>query len=379
MDFAPIAVHFQLFHCSKYPDLTRTGLHGPRCRGGARHWLPKPVAVLSNLTPAEGTNDMRKARWPGALLAITVTFTAFDCQLAAEELKAIEVPGDRAFPESITAGPDGTLYLSSPASGGIARIKPGASKAEEWIAPGAFESRSTFGVFADPKSNTLWVCSNDVSSLGVDGPGSAAGSHLKGFDLTTGEGKISAQLPGKTNLCNDMTVASDGTVYVTNSFTPQILQLKPGKKTLEVWVEDKQFQPPSGPGLDGIAIGGDGDIYVNTFNGGGFFRVEVKGGMPGAVTKLETSRPLKLPDGLRQISGESFLMAEGSGSLDRVTVNGDKVTVEIIKDGLREPAAVAKVGGTAWVAEGQLSHLFGAKDNGPPHIPFEIVPVSIGN
>jgi len=130
---------------------------------------------------------MQKARWLSALLAIAVTFIALDRQLAAEELKAIEVPGDRAFTESVTAGPDGTMYLSSPASGGIARIKPGASKAEAWIAPGAFESRSTFGVFADAKSNTLWVCSNDVSSRGVAGPSSVTGSHLKGFDLATGK------------------------------------------------------------------------------------------------------------------------------------------------------------------------------------------------
>jgi streptogramin lyase len=91
---------------------------------------------------------MQDARPLSALFAIAVTFIAFDSRLAAEELNAIEVPGDRAFTESITAGPDGTLYLSSLASGGIARIKPGASKAEEWIAPGAFDSRSTFGVFA---------------------------------------------------------------------------------------------------------------------------------------------------------------------------------------------------------------------------------------
>jgi sugar lactone lactonase YvrE len=218
-----------------------------------------------------------------------------------------------------------------------------------------------------------------MSGLGVDGPGRATGSHLKGFDLSTGDGKISAQFPGKTNLCNDMTVASDGTVYVTNSLAPQILQLKPGGKTLEVWVENKQFQPPSGIGLDGIAIGSDGDIYVNTFNGGDFFRVEVKDGKPGAITKLETSRPLKLPDGLRLVSGQNFLMVEGSGSLDRVTVNGDKVSIETIKDGLKEPTAVAKVGGTAWVTEGQLSHLFNAKTNGPPRLPFEIVPVAVGN
>ena len=171
---------------------------------------------------------MQNIRPISALLAIALASVAFDRCLAAEGLQAIEIPGDQAFMESITAGPDGTLYVSSLASGGIARIKPGASKAEEWIAPAAFGSRSTFGVFADAKSNTLWVCSNDMSGLGVDGPGHAIGSHLKGFDLSTGDGKISAQFPGKTNLCNDMTVASDGTVYVTNSLAPQILQLKPG-------------------------------------------------------------------------------------------------------------------------------------------------------
>jgi hypothetical protein len=37
------------------------------------------------------------------------------------------------------------------------------------------------------------------------------------------------------------------------------------------------------------------------------------------------------------------------------------------------------VGGTAWVTEGQLSHLFNAKANGPPRLPFEIVPHAVGN
>jgi hypothetical protein len=51
-------------------------------------------------------------------------------------------------------------------------------------------------------------------------------------------------------------------------------------------------------------------------------------------------------------------MAEGGGTLDRVSIAGDKVTIETVMDGLAEPTAVAKVGETAWVAEGQLSHLF---------------------
>jgi sugar lactone lactonase YvrE len=331
-----------------------------------------------------GLNDMQNLRPIGAslaILAIAAAFVAFDlgqCS-AADALRPIEVPGDRAFMESITASLDGSLYVSSVASGGIARVNPGATKAEGWIAPAAFGSRSTFGVFADAKSNTLWVCSNDVSDRGVPGPGSANGSHLKGFDLSTGDGKISLPLPGESNLCNDMTVATDGTVYVTNSLKPQILQLKPGAKALEVWVENKQFQPPSGIGLDGIAVGGDGNIYVNTFSAGDFFRIEVKDSKPGAVTKLETSRPLKLPDGLRLVSGQIFLMIEGGGSLDHVTVNDDKIVIGTIKDGLNQPTAVAKVGGTAFVTEGQLPHLFNPKENGPPRLPFQIVPVAVGD
>jgi sugar lactone lactonase YvrE len=342
----------------------------------------RPIGYLDGLQHMQnGLNDMHNLRLMSASLAMAAAFVAFDFDrcLAAEALRPIEVPGDRAFMESITAGPDGTLYVSSVASGGIARIKPGATTAEGWIAPAAFGSRSTFGVFADAKSNTLWVCSNDASGRGVPGPGAANGSHLKGFDLSTGDGKISVPLPGESNLCNDMTVASDGTVYVTNSLKPQILRLKPGAKALEVRVENKQFQPPSGIGLDGIAIGGDGNIYVNTFTVGEFFRIEVKDGKPGAVTKLETSRPLKLPDGLRLVSGQSFLMIEGGGSLDLVIVNDDQVVIGTIKDGLNEPTAVAKVGGTAFVTEGQLPHLFNAKENGPPRLPFQIVPVALGD
>ena len=157
---------------------------------------------------------------------------------------SIELPGERAFPESISAASDGTLYVSSLASGGIVRIKPGASTAEAWINPGGFDSRSTFGVLVDERSNLLWVCSNDMSGKGVPGPSSIPGSYLKGFDLSTGEGKISAVLPGSHNLCNDMAIAADGSIYVTNSRAPQILRLKPDQNELEVFLEDKQFEPP---------------------------------------------------------------------------------------------------------------------------------------
>ena len=93
----------------------------------------------------------------------------------------IALPGERVYPESIASTSDGALYVGSLASGGVARIKDG--NVEQWIAPGAYGTRSTFGVLADETAGVLWVCSNDVSGLGVPGPGAAQGSNLKAFDL----------------------------------------------------------------------------------------------------------------------------------------------------------------------------------------------------
>lgn len=315
-----------------------------------------------------------------AIRSFTISIALIVCgAAAAEDPKPIKVPGDTAYTESITAGLDGSFYVSSFAAGGVQRVKPGATAAEPFIAPAAFGSRSTFGLFADAKTNTLWVCSNDVTGFGVPGPSKVEGSHLLSFDLASGEGKTDHKFPSVPSLCNDITVADDGTVYVTDSLAPRILRLAPGAKDLEVFVENKRFQPPAGAGLDGIAFGGDGNMYVNTFHGGELFRIEVKDGKAGAITKLETSRPISLPDGLRHVSGLTFLMVEGTGTLDRVTIDGDKAKIDTIKDGLKEPTAFAKVGATAWVAEGQLSHLLDPKIKTPPVLPFEIIPVPVSD
>ena len=163
----------------------------------------------------------------------------------ADESNEIKLPGDRAYPESIAAAPDGTLYVSSPAVGGVWRIKPQTAAVEEWIKPGAFGSRSSLGVLVDKAANLLWVCSNDLSSAGVPSPGTVLGSYVKGFDLASGEGKVSVALPGKATLCNDIVVSSDGSLFVTNSLAPQILKLKPGGTQLEVWLENPAFEQPA--------------------------------------------------------------------------------------------------------------------------------------
>ena len=286
----------------------------------------------------------------------------------------VELPGDRVFPESVTSKQDGTLFIGSFAEGGVLRVPPGVAKAEPWIKPGANDSRSTFGVLADEKSNTLFVCSNDTTGFGVPSPGTAKGSALKTFDLTTGEAKGSTPVPGGPTLCNDIAIGPDGSAYVTDSFNPHILRLKPGGNEFEVWASDPRFAPPKGgAGLDGIAIGTDGAVYVNTFTSGGLFKVAVADGKAGEVTTLQTSRKITLPDSLRSYGANAFLMIEGTGSLDLVTIDGQTAKIETIKDGFVGPVSVTQVGSTAWVAEGQLGYLLDPEmKKQPPKLPFRI-------
>lgn len=292
----------------------------------------------------------------------------------------VTLPGERAFPESLTSTRDGTLYVGSMAEGGIMRVAPGAASAEPWIAPAADGTRSIFGLLADEGTGTLWACSNDVSGWGIPGPGDAKGSWLKAFDLSTGKLKASAALPGEGATCNDVAIGPDGGVYVTDVVISRILKLRPGQDGFDVWAADERFTPPpNGGGLDGIAFGGDGALYVNTFAKGELFRVAVEdGGTAGAVTALRPSRPLALPDTMRRYGDGTFLMVEGGGTLDLVTVEGETVRIETLKDGLAQPASVTQVGDTAWVAEGQLAYLFDPALKGrKPSLPFRLVAVPL--
>ena len=316
-----------------------------------------------------------------AILGLFAVVFAYPGHSIAGAPREIALPGDYAYPESIAAAGDGTLYVSSIASGGVWRIKPQTAAVEQWVKPGKFDTRSILGILVDDKANLLWACSNDLSSSGIPGPSSVPGSFVKGFDLTTGDGRVSVTLPGKATFCNDMAVGADGSLFVTNSFAPQILRLKPGTSQLEVWLDDPALeQPPKGaPGLDGIAFGGDGHLYVNNFDNGAFFRVEVKDGAPGKITKLTPSRPLKNPDGLRSTGGATFVVAEAGGSVARVIVDGDRLSVETIKDGMAGPTSVTVVGDTLWTSEGQLPHLFQMHKYGPPRLPFAIIGIRLPN
>ena len=209
--------------------------------------------------------------------------------------------------------------------------------------------------------------------------GADPGSALKGFDLKTGEGKVSAALPSEKSLCNDIAIGPDGSAFVTNTLSPEILRLPPGGKQLEIWFTNASLQPPAGAsGLDGLAFGGDGNLYVDRYTPGDLYRIDVNNGKAGKLTKLQPSRALVLTDAIRPLGHNNFLLIEGGGRLDRMTIAGDNATIETIKDGYAVPTGVTQVGGNAWVSEGQLSYLFDpSKRDQKPHLPFHLFAVPI--
>jgi sugar lactone lactonase YvrE len=307
-------------------------------------------------------------------IAALVLMLGVASDIARAQTAPVGVP-DKSFPESVTSTTDGTLYVGSFNLGGVVKVAPG-GKAEQFVKPGAGDSRSTLGVLADEKSGLLYVCSNDITGFGVPGPSDTKGAWLKVFDLRSGALKASAALADPKSLCNDIAVGSDGTAYITDSFAPNVYSIKPGGTALEIWATDPLLAPAKdGVGLDGIAFGADGDLYVTTYIPAALFKIAVKDGKAGAVTALKLSRPIDHADAMRA-SGDALLLIEGNGKLDKVTIKGDEAQIETIKDGFAEPVSVTQVGDTAWVAEGKLSYIIGdnkGKDPGP----FTLKPVAL--
>ena len=278
----------------------------------------------------------------------------------------VTIHDDKPFPESMTSTSDGSLIIGSLGKGEIFKAAKGAATAELWIKPGTNGLERVLGVLADQRSGTLWVCSSQLPPQGTL-------AALKTFDLKTGAPKGSFAFPGDKSFCNDIAIGPDGAAYATDTFAARILRLKKGATALDVWIKDSKLD-----GADGIAFGDNNTIYVNSFTTGGLYRVPVgKDGAAGPVAHIQTSQALDKPDGLRPLGKNEFLMIEGAGRLDHVTVNGDTAKIEVLKDGYKGPVAVTRVGDTAWVLEGKLDYMLDPKFKDQDPGPFKAYAVPL--
>ena len=272
-------------------------------------------------------------------------------QAVQKPLPDIKILDTGVYPESVTSAADGTVFVGS-VKGNVYRAAPGSATASAWIKASTTNGiLSIFGVLADDKSNTLWLCSvpnffSRERSRGV--------SSLMAFDLKTGRQKGVYPLPPPASACNDITIAADGTAYASDTSNGRIFTLTPGAGALKLYGQDKSLV-----GVDGIVFGGDGTLYVNNVRSNKLLRVDTKedGSMAG-LTTLTVSHKLGGPDGFRLIKGNRFLLAEGTiGRLSVVTIEGNDATLKVLDDKLESTPGATPVGNTAYVIESNIKYL----------------------
>lgn len=300
-------------------------------------------------------------KFPNAA-AIAGTVLLANCAVAASHRPAVDVIIDdtAVYPESITSMSDGTLINGS-VKGIVYRAKGAELKATPWIRSTPENGMlSVLGVLADERAKTLWLCSAAMPVAGAP-PAAGKASSLKAFDLHSGKPKASYPFPAPASACNDVAIDKDGTAYATDTPNGRIFKLVKGAKSLELFAQDDKLK-----GIDGIAFGGDGILYVNIVSRGALVRIDRKVDKSFAgLTELSLSEPVKGPDGFRPISGNRFLLAEGTGGrIDEVTIDGDKAQIKVLREGMTSPPGVTLVGTTAYAVEGKIGYLMDPKLRG---------------
>ena len=327
-------------------------------RTKARAQCAAPGAVFYDV----GLFDQGGSKVITRIAAAVASFLFATGAAAASSRPAVDVVIDDTgvYPESVTSMSDGTLINGS-VKGIVYRAQGTATKAIPWIrsTPGN-GMLSVLGVLADEKAKTLWLCS---AAMPVPGAPPAAGkpSALMAFDLTSGKQKGVYPLPAPQSACNDVTLDKAGTAYASDTPNGRIFKLAKGAKALELYAQDEKLK-----GIDGIVFGGDGTLYANIVTRGALVRIDRKADQSFAgITELTLSEPVKGPDGFRLISGNRFVLAEGtSGRIDEVTIEGDKAQIKVLREGLISPPGVTVVGSTVFAIEGKISYLMDPKLRG---------------
>jgi hypothetical protein len=275
-------------------------------------------------------------------LAACVAVLAYLAQAAAAA--EILIADEKSQPESLTVAPGGVLIVGSASTPFVYKVRSGSTSAEKFV-DASSEGAGTFffGMLADASTNTLWTC--QLTPV----PGKTPVQRhtaLRSFDLENGTPKIRWNLPGDNSTCNDFAIGPDKALYISDTANSKIYKLAAGASTAELFLEDRALY-----GIDGITFL-NGTLYVNNVFSNNLYRIPVDAaGKAGQPVDIWMDQPIKGPDGMRAANGKLLVAENGSGKISVITVNGDKASVTVIKEGLKTPTAVEPAGDTIWIAE----------------------------
>lgn len=278
---------------------------------------------------------------------------------------SLALPGDSYYPESLSAAPDGTLYVGSIAHGELWKFEPGADT-PVLVVPSSGTLTNIAGVLVDPAGSTAYLCSVDL--------GFARNSEVKVLDLASEAITATVTFPAFA-FCNDLALDGAGNLYAADSFGR--VWRRDGA-AFEEWHVSSHVAPVGTSGVaafgaDGIVWDGEGALYVNNIGASTLVRVPIlTNGSAGVPEPITLDQAIVLPDGMRMDGPDSLLLVEGgAGRLSRITIDGANGAVTHVATDLDGPTSLIRANDGLWVTEGQVGILFGLVE-GEPNLPFQI-------
>jgi len=246
-------------------------------------------------------------------------------------------------PESLTVAPGGVLIVGSASTPFVYKVRSGSTTAEKFVdASGEGAGTFFFGTLADAATNTMWTCQLTPVSKTTPVQRHTA---LRSLDLQSGEAKIRWNFPGDNSTCNDFAIGPDKALCITDTANSKIYRHPPGASAGELFLDRALY------GVDGITYL-NGTLYVNNAFYNNLYRIPVdSAGKAGQPVDIWMDQPMKGPDGMRAANGKLIVAENGSGKISAITVNGDKASVTVIREGLNTPTAVEPAGVMTWIAE----------------------------
>ena len=319
-----------------------------------------------------------------ALLALTVPMLAAGAR--AQEVFTLALPGGALYPEGILALENGDLFVTGFGNGSILKVTNG--EVEVFKEPGEDGLSSAVGLAADEARNRLWVANFSFDGFTSD---------LKVYNLTSGELLASLADPDDApHFFNEIALAEDGRVYVSDTAAPVIWTADLELQGVEVFVQDDLLMNPDPErnfGLNGLALTPDGDYLVASVmdridqGGGRLVRIDMD---TQEVIDVELSG-----DAVETFGGSDGMFFFENGLLMvNVTPPASVVSAEFAEDyssaeltahdafeeAYNRPTSSAVRDGRLWTVNSQLDHIIddenGALDT-PPDLPFELVSVPL--
>ncbi len=279
--------------------------------------------------------------------------------------------GDTVFPEGVAFdGVNRRFFVGSLTDGSIRAIE--ADGTQSLFAAAPESSTTTLGLAIDETRRVLWACASPDAQEGADS--------LWRFDLDSGDAlpAVSLATVAEDAQCNDVTLAEDGTAYVTDPLAGAVYRIPTGGPPTLLVDSPMLDAAIAGLGPNGLALTPDGGtLIVARFSLAGLFAIPLDN--PEEIRALTLDRPLQGQNALAGPDGLVFLDDTLYVVLDDTVLTVDfndtltEGTVQSLSlDGLTGLSTAAVAEGAVYVVK---SEVFAQVLGMAPDLPFRIVRV----